>query len=163
MYQPSGRIWLTTYILLMVQKSGKLTSWGNGSLSRYLQCFWHPRWWSPDFLNHQQYDLWLLLTVVFFVYFWRPFSAPSLGLRLSNSTSRLKPGWPKANGQKNWWSSGSSAKIEKNALYPLDQQTFEQRIFIWNIAESFSLSCTLRGISWAMQKTAERWLFSSLS
>ena len=31
-------------VLLMVQKSGKLTSWGKGSLSHYLQGFLHARW-----------------------------------------------------------------------------------------------------------------------
>ena len=31
-------------ILFVVQKSGKLTSWGNGSLSQPLQGFIHPKW-----------------------------------------------------------------------------------------------------------------------
>ena len=36
-------------VLLMGQKSGKLTSWGKGSLSHYLQGFIHSRWLALGF------------------------------------------------------------------------------------------------------------------
>ena len=43
-------------IRLRVQKSGKLTSWGNGSFSHDLRQFWHhPRWLALGFRNHQHY------------------------------------------------------------------------------------------------------------
>ena len=46
---------LANVVLLMVQNSGEKTSWGEGSLSHYLQGIYTSQVVIAGFLNHQQY------------------------------------------------------------------------------------------------------------
>ena len=61
------------HILLMVQKS--CTSWHGKyhKISHYLQCFLHPRWWSPDFWTINSRFTWESV-------FWLFFSSKKEGL-----------------------------------------------------------------------------------